>query len=238
HNFDQAINYLKKAEKLAIETDDKGGLGGVYISLADVGLYREGATESVRYAEKAIELFHNTGNQFSENKALQTLAKVYYHHDDYAQAEPLAMKAAEQAKELGFPRLIAEALSLVTSIHLHQGRYAESVEVAMETLQTDSTDNNIAISVYAGLVQAYAYLGSPDSTQVYLDHYRAAVDRYANETYQSALSGLEVKYETEKKELQIAALEKQHRLYVWLGIAGIVILLIALAFAFIRYRLA
>src|SRR5690606_12891419 len=45
-------------------------------------------------------------------------------------------------------------------------------------------------------------------------------------------------YQTEKKELKIEALEKQRQLYIWLGIAGIFILLIALAFAFIRYRLA
>src|SRR5690606_6628135 len=55
---------------------------------------------------------------------------------------------------------------------------------------------------------------------------------------QNSLSTLEVKYETEKKELKIEALEKQRQLYTWLGIAGLLILLIALGFAYVRYRLA
>src|SRR5690606_37951476 len=48
----------------------------------------------------------------------------------------------------------------------------------------------------------------------------------------------EVRYETEKKELKIEVLEKQRQLYIWLGIAGAVILFVALGFAIIRYRLA
>src|SRR5690606_33352486 len=53
-----------------------------------------------------------------------------------------------------------------------------------------------------------------------------------------SLSAMEVKYETEKKELRIEALEKQHQLYIWLGIAAALVLLIALALAYFRYRLA
>ncbi|WP_461534127.1 tetratricopeptide repeat-containing sensor histidine kinase [Sinomicrobium sp.] len=239
HNYEQALFYLKKAEKLAIQNGDDEGLVSVYISLSDIGLYNDiPKEESISYAQRAIELCRKIGNKFSENKALQTLAKIYYHHDDYDKAEPLALQSVSQAKKLGFPRLIAEGLSLVTSIYLYQGRYTESIAIARETLKIDSTDTNISISVYSNLAQAYAYLGNPDSTQTYLNHYRVTVDKFANQSYQSSLSAMEVKYETEKKELKITALEKQRQLYIWLGIAGTVILLIALAFAFIRYRLA
>lgn len=238
-NYEQALYYFKKAEKLALEADDKEGLASVYISLSDISLYQgKPKSESVSYAKEAVELLQKTNNRFSENKALQTLAKVYHHHNDYAAAEPIASQAVSQAKALDFPHLTAEALSLVSSILFRQERYTESVDVALEVLATDSTDTNITMSAYANLAQAYAYLGSPDLTKKYLDHYRQALDRYANESYQSSLSGMEVKYETEKKELKIAALEKQRQLYSWLGVAAAVILLIALAFAFIRYRLA
>src|SRR3546814_15166018 len=109
---------------------------------------------------------------------------------------------------------------------------------SLEALEADSTDINISMNAYANLAQANAYLGKPDLTKKYLDHYREALDSYANKSYQGSLSEMEVKYETEKKQLQIDALEKQRRLYVWLGIAGAIILFVALAFAFIRYRYA
>ncbi|MDR1202063.1 MAG: histidine kinase [Tannerellaceae bacterium] len=50
----------------------------------------------------------------------------------------------------------------------------------------------------------------------------------ADENYQETLMNMEVLYETEKKEMRIASLEKERQLYIWLGIAG-VLLTIALA---------
>src|SRR5690606_27950206 len=63
-------------------------------------------------------------------------------------------------------------------------------------------------------------------------------DTLYDEAGQQQISFLETVYQTEKKELKISALEKQRQLYSWLGISGAVILLIALAFAYMRYRLA
>lgn len=238
-NYEQALIYYKKAEQLAIETDDKDGLGSVYIALSDISLYQEAPIEeSIAYAEKAIELFRQTDNKLFQNKALQTLAKAHYYHDDYATALPLAKQAVKQASALGFDHYTAEAIELTSNIYFYQGQHAQAVEAALEVLAIDTTDINITRSVYSNLTTAYAYLGKPDLTHRYMIKYMETLDRYSNETYQNSLSAMEVKYETEKKELKITALEKQRQLYSWLGIAGAVILLIALAFAFIRYRLA
>lgn len=238
-NYQQALVYYEKAEQLAIEADDKDGLGSVYTALSDIGLYQEAPIEeSIAYAEKAIELFQQTDNKLFLNKALQTLAKVHYYHDDYATALPLAKQAVKQAKALGFDHYTAQAVELTSNIYFHQGDYERSVEAALEVLAIDTTDINITRSVYANLTSAYAYLGKPGLTRKYMTKYMGTLDRYSNESFQNSLSAMEVKYETEKKELKITALEKQQQLYIWLGIAGATILLIALAFAFIRYRLA
>ncbi|WP_162849966.1 tetratricopeptide repeat-containing sensor histidine kinase [Sphingobacterium yanglingense] len=238
-NHRQALPYLKKAEQLAIKTKDNEGLGSVYIALSDVGLeLGDPKDTSVQYAQKAMKLFGQTGNRLFENKALQTLAKVYYHHHEYNVAVPLARQAVDRAKDLGFARNTAEALTIMSNTLFYQGHYARSAEVAIEVLATDSTDINIIRNIYSNLVLANAYLGHPDLSYKYMDRYREFADRHTTESYQKSLSELQVRYETQKKELKIEALEKQHQLYIWLGIAGALLLLIALAFAYIRYRLA
>src|SRR5690606_32518260 len=238
-NHGQALHYLKKAEKLAVETGDDKVHAGIDVPLADISIKQdEPKSISVDYAEKALVIFHHRGDQFSENIALQTLAKVHYYHEDYHTAEQLAQKALQQAKDLGFPKPIAEAYMILSNIHLYQRRHIQTVETATEALATDSTDINITKNVYANLTKAMAYLGKPDRAKQYFDRYAQALDRYTNESFQNSLSAMEVQYETEKKEIRIIALEKQRELHVWLGIAGAIILLIALAFAFIRYRLA
>lgn len=38
-----------------------------------------------------------------------------------------------------------------------------------------------------------------------------------------SLTNMEAKYETEKKEMRIASLEEERRLYIWLGVAGVLL---------------
>src|SRR5690606_36750393 len=63
-------------------------------------------------------------------------------------------------------------------------------------------------------------------------------DTLYNEASQQQTSFMETTNQTEKQELKIAGLENQRKLYILLGVAGATIFLIALAFAFTRYRLA
>jgi len=117
-------------------------------------------------------------------------------------------------------------------------QYDKSAETALVALETDSTDHHLKLTIFSNLPLIYAHLGNLDAMEEYMERYKSTVDTYSNENYQNSLSTLEVKYETEKKELKIEALEKQRQLYTWLGIAGLLILLIALGFAYVRYRLA
>lgn len=238
-NYDQALEYFGKARELAEQTGDQEGLANVYTSLSDIYLYTDTVkAQSLHYAEEALRLFRQTGNTYNENIALQTVAKIHYHYDDYADALPIARTALRQSEALGFPNLIAHSLIILSNIHFYQGHYDESVEHAMKVLDNDSTNANVVRNVYANLIRAHAYLGRADLAAHYLDRYREVVDHYSNEDYQQALSAMEVKYETEKKELKIQTLEKQRRLYTSLVVAGALVLLSALAFAVARYRLA
>jgi signal transduction histidine kinase len=53
-----------------------------------------------------------------------------------------------------------------------------------------------------------------------------------NKDFQYQMVDLQTKYETEKKEMRIASLEKERQLYVWLGVSGIVL---ALLLGFVLY---
>jgi signal transduction histidine kinase len=57
-----------------------------------------------------------------------------------------------------------------------------------------------------------------------------------NDAVLLAAEELNIKYETEKKELQIIALEDEKKLMIWLGIAGGAVLLLALAAFFFLWR--
>src|SRR5690606_38899080 len=142
------------------------------------------------------------------------------------------------AKAIGNTNLIASSYIDVSSILYYQQQYEKSAEAALAALENDSTDHHLKLTVFSNLPVIYARLGNFDLMEDYFERYKSAVNSYSNESYQNSLTEMEVKYETDKKTLQISALKQQQQLYLWLGIASAVILVIALAFAFMRYRLA
>ena len=238
-NNEQALVYYEKAEAIALKHRNLQNLGDIYLSLSSVYKYfDDGQEQAVRYAEESLKYHRESGILFNEISALQTLAGAYFHYDDYSNAIRYAEDALRLAQEIGNKNLMAHSLADISSILYYQQQYGKSAESALAALESDSTDHHLTLTVYSNLPLIYARLGDFDKMEHYFERYKSAVNSYSNENYQSSLTELEVKYETEKKELEIAALERQRQLYVWLGIAGALLLLGALAFALIRYRLA
>src|SRR5690606_38923231 len=104
--------------------------------------------------------------------------------------------------------------------------------------EIDSTDTNISSNIIANLVRANIHLGNAEEAGHFFDRYRKLLDERGSAEFQRALSEMEVKYETEKKELRINVLERQRKLYVGLGIAAGLVLLLTIVVLVIRHRLA
>ncbi|GGG84467.1 hypothetical protein GCM10007415_17040 [Parapedobacter pyrenivorans] len=238
-NNTQALYYYGKAEKIALKHENGQNLGDIYLSLSSVYKYEEGGKEkAIHYAEESLKIHRQSGSRSNEISALQTLCGAYFQYDDYLNAMKYAEEGLHLAKETGNTNLIAHSYADISSISYYMQQYERSAEAALVALETDSTDHHLKLTVFSNLPLIYAHLGKLDAMEEYFARYKSAVDNYSNETYQNSLTEMEVKYETEKKELKIGALEKQRQLHGWLGVAGATVLLIALAFAFIRYRLA
>lgn len=238
-NYGPALVYFNKAEQLAIKENNQASLANIYISLSDISLHQnKGKEDALGYVQKALRISKSIEDSFNEASALQMLSRIYYYYGDARAALPIAKEALQKTRAIGFPDLISHALIDLSNTYLYLKNYDQSIKNAMESLNTDTADSNVAMNAYANLLLANAYLGHPELTEQYLTSYRLVLDRYANNSYQNSLSELQVRYETEKKELKIEALEKQRQLYIWLAMTIGSIVLIGLALGIIRYRLA
>ena len=238
-NNTPALQYYEKAEKIAVARQNPQNLGDLYFALSSVYSEMEDRQEeAIHYAHESLKIHQNSASPYNKIRSLSSLADAYYKHSDYTHAMKYAREALHLADSIGNRHLVADSYITISSILYFQNRYNESIEAALNALENDSTNYNYRKTVFFNLGVIYARIGDFDAMEDYFEQYQNTINGYSNETYQNSLSEMEVKYESEKKELQINALEKQRQLYAWLGIAGVVILLIALAFAFIRYRLA
>ncbi|TCK85054.1 tetratricopeptide repeat-containing sensor histidine kinase [Albibacterium bauzanense] len=238
-NDDQAMVYYIKAEQMAIESGNRERLADIYLAMSYIYRNQEMSKEEVvQPIKQAVKIYQETGNKFGENQALATLANTYSYYDDYVSALPIAQQALQQTEEAGFSNLISTSATILSAIYYYTGKYEECITTGLKVLQIDSADVNLTKHAYIHLSLAYGQLGQIDSMEYYVNQFVTALEEQHNETFHNTLSEMEVKYETEKKEFQISTLQSQRKLYLLLGITGGLILIIALAFVVIRYRLA
>lgn len=236
-NRQQASKYYSIAEDLARETGDRQGLAGVLVFRAEE-VMDTNKDKAVEYARESAELYHELGLLQSQSISLLTVAKSYYIHDDLLPAMEYARKGLGVAEAGDFGNAKADALVIISNIHYRGKRYAESKAAALKAWQSDSTDANITGNIVANLVRSNMYLGKPVDAEFYFDIYRDLLNERSTSEFQRTLSEMEIKYETEKKELLIIALEERNRLYLGLGIAAGVVLLLTVAILIFRHRLA
>ncbi len=246
-NMDRSISYTLQAIEIFRTLGDTVSEAMCYYNLCS-GMNRyDFDPQGLEYGRKALKLFRQADHSYYTCCALQLLCRImlngnndkkYVAHDDtIAKYNTEAMTIAQKLNNdyLKMRSLIVEAqLGLKTEKNLPQThRYAR------EALALADTSDKVTMStIYELLMLSSISLDSNrDSVGAYYILLRSCTDDIGTEEWKGKMTEMEVKYETEKKELKITALEKEKQLYIWLGIAGGTTLLLALAFFIIRQRL-
>lgn len=237
-NLEEAEKYYLLSEKISIETGDKWGLSQAYNGLGIIYSSRKDYLKALDYAKKSEQIGHEVGDMQTEALAAQTISEVYFaHFNDFARAEEYAMKGLRLAEELGYPGNIAAMKVTLSNIFYHQGEYEKCAEYAMSAIDTDTADLNVYSNMAANIVRAGIQNGERVNALKYFDNYRRVIDFRADREYQTALMEMQTKYETEKKEIKLTALEKQKKLGITITALGAVISLLVIMVLFFRQRI-
>ncbi|NGM63177.1 tetratricopeptide repeat protein [Sphingobacterium sp. SGG-5] len=240
-DYRKAEKYARECIELSQQADDEFMKATGSIALSDALMEQGRFDEALPPLEVALEY----------GKAKNDPYKVFLYHLNYGnylmdhkKDYPLAVQELEKAHQLaesiGDEWEIMRHNSALSEAYFANRQNEKAYTSAHKALQIgkklESKDKmEIALSVMA---RVNANRRDFESAYQQLHSAYLLKDTLFNENNQQQTAFLETMYQTEKKELKIEALEKQRQLYIWLGIAGGVIMLIALAFAVIRYRLA
>ncbi len=241
--LNHAEKYALKAKVLAEELDDKEKLIQINSCLSDIYVKTNRKEQAVKSMQKSIDLAHSFGSQLLLANTLQYAAHIYINVERYDLALKYAEESLESAKSVGSTDHIAAAYSVMARAQFGLGRYAESETAALQGFGTDSA-SVISSALLASVVEANIMTGNKKKALEYYNKYCDFIESRNVNELERQISEMEVKYETEKKELKISVLEsekqlleKERRLTLWLSIAGGTALLSALAFFVVRQRL-
>ena len=194
-------------------------------------------------------------NRGEHDKALRTVNEVLAYYKVHREEEPvdyasmLAFKARILLMEghtdvAAAKTCVAEALPYIDKsemmfddtgtiymaaceVAMAEKQWQKALDYGLKSVHPDSTATVADKGGYMLLAQIYTELGQKEKAREYMTKTYDMMSRYATDHYQSGLSQMEVLYETEKKEAQITALDKERGLYLWLLAAAIVLLIVA-----------
>jgi signal transduction histidine kinase len=239
NNFEQSESYFRKMEKLCIHAGDSLSLAYALDGLCEVYLHERQLEKALECAEMANRIvgIHPNATPREKMTGLLSLATVWFEgYRDGDRALQYAADALIYAEQCNQPLYIAHALCQMSSIYFSQKKYLAAEETALRAFAADSTSSYVNTALHENIVKANIMLGNKNRAEDYFDRYKKWVNDYSQKNFQASLTEMEVKYETEKKETQIAVLKEEKRLMLWLSVASIAVLLLGLTALFLLWR--
>ncbi len=233
NNTDRAIHYFENALEVAEQFNLDGlkmeivyGLGTTFADKADY-------IKAEEYFRKTLETSRRINSKSYEIISLNSLATCFSINKDFDNALIYAQDGLNAAEALGNPRHILGAYGTLADIYREMGDFKECEEMALKAWAMDSTSVEEASYTAFTLTLSNIYLGQKERAEHFLNKYYEIMKTGNEKSLHNSLADMEVKYETQKKEIRIASLEKERQLYIWLGIIGV---LLAVALGIILWQ--
>jgi signal transduction histidine kinase len=219
-NEDQALRYATRA----IETRTEGHLyaQGCWI-ISAISLNRGELDKAETYA---LESWRATEprNFIARCFTAEVLARIHVRRGNHANALEYARTSLRYAEQLGDPNSFVKAYNALAIVYLTMKQYAQAEQAALQAQKMHPHAFEIEPALPYSLAVANLWQGNPEKAEAYLQAYSEITRSNNSNNFQNALASMEIQYEIRGKELRIAALESQKRLYIGIGLALVVIL--------------
>lgn len=245
HN--QALSYYKKSLEIDETLNDEKGVAGTLINIGVLYTYMDSLDKSKEFYLEALEVYQRGNDSLGIESVFNNLAKISTENKDYKEAINFYHKSLEYAKGSKNPE------SLFTTYYSLSTSY-----LALNQLDTALFYANKATNLaqkfnlrerlqwgYDILSEIYEAKNEYENSFNYLKLYTHLKDTLVNETKNAKIAEMQVLYESEKKDKQIAEIalekeqeetlriskEKERNLFLALALATVVIL-VFLAYAY------
>ena len=237
-NLDEAEhNYLKAIEKGVASGDSlmmavpRKGLVGVYFNRGDYD-------QAIRTVNEVLAYYkaHRKEEPADYAYMLAMKARILQMegHEDVAAAKTCV---AEALPYIDQSQMMFDDTGTIymaaCEVAMAEKRWNVALDYGLKSIHPDSSATVADKGGYMLLAEIYTELGQKEKAREYMTKTYDMMSRYATDHYQSGLSQMEVLYETEKKEAQIAQLAKERRQQQWL--LGLAVALLVLSIALMVY---
>lgn len=210
-------------------------VGSVYLDRGELDAAEENMLKTYEISDDYCKRDkNNEGGMLSyKSYGMEGLAKIYRKRKECTKALEYAGKSLEFAEEHGDPMISAKVWSTFSDIYQDMGQYEESRRVALKALEISSVSIELQPDLAFNIAAGNLFSGDTEQAYEYFRRYAVQMERNTDKNFHETMTSMEIQYETERKELRIASLEKEKKLYTWLGVAGV---LLAIALGMVLWQ--
>lgn len=213
-DYDEAIRLQKRAIALQQEIDDKDGKATSLQILANAYGMKGDYAASLEANEMALPILKATSDWRQISSVESNTGELYARQQNYAASVPHYQQAIDMATRIGYRRgltnyWLGQAQNFIALKRLPEAR--QLLDSATTVIR--QTSNKEALqSLYELEARYQAATGNFKQALDYSFRFAAQKDSLLNEENLKAMSEMNVKYETEKKQATIAKLDKESAL--------------------------
>lgn len=204
--FQKAFEKHQEALKIRTSLQDEKGILESFVGIGNVHIALKNNDSAKVYYEKSLEI----GTKLNAINELSTiynnLGTLYKSENDFSKSFANFKKSLQIRQQLQDNYGIASTLLSLSDLQMKQKNYLESERYLHQGLSIAKTvkANELQQDAYKQFMELKAYLKQPDSVSFYKEKFIEMQQLLINNKVIQQLSELETKYQTAKKEAEIA----------------------------------
>lgn len=231
-NSEKSISYYTNALDLFIEVNDLDGQANVYNNLATLYADKNELTKAISFIKTSIEILHKNNRKSEVATAYYNASTFYEKLEKGDLARQMLDSALIYYKFSNNAHGIANVYDKEASLLVKQANFKDAINILHESLLLRNKVGNLNASAETLklLSETYQEAGNFEKALEYYKSYTSLEDSIFSKSTKKAISELNIKYETAKKDKAISLLRKesqikqfQNRFLIFLSIAFAVI---------------
>lgn len=233
-NNEAAEENYQDALDVALDTGDSLMISGPYAGLAMTALNTGKYEIALDYAQRSIEYYkdHKEDELNSLLDGYVLFSRIFQlGFQDLATAQQYLSEGLKLAEDKANPTNLSDAYAQQATLCLERTEWAKAIEWAKMALEANDQDPQHNVGVFKTLAEAYGSTGNSAEARIYINKLHDTMEEQSTTKYQSALSEMEVRYETLEKEAQLRDLEQRHRMsrlqnWLYLGLIAVLVFIV------------
>lgn len=246
-NLPKAFEYMRKGIKILETIENKLPLNAAYNNFGVLYVMNKDIDSALYFYYKGLDIVKNVNDSLAIPYSLNNIGEAHMKLGDIKKAKPFYDEAFKIRQLRNDRNGLAENYGLYGDYYFKQNQFEKAIENYLNSLAISEEINYTWLAQMNAeqLAIAYEKIGDYKKSLIYQKKYQAFKDQLLNEQSNKTIAQLEVQFDTEKKEKEIAQqnelinthlAEVKQRNAILIGLSIAFVLLIVLAVLIYRQQ--